>query len=132
MNKEGIKNQWIERVCEFDKGNESRKEFCGKRKINYRQFNYWYERHGQKSKSKKNVNNKNISVTNKEKASEINTGITAKKEIEWIEVKIESESLKKEEKSQITIKIGKAEIKIEKGFNKALLTDAVKVLGELC
>jgi hypothetical protein len=134
MKKEDVKNQWINRVKEFDNGNESRKIFCRNRDINLRAFNYWYARYGAKSKSSKKItdssskNNNSLKFKKEEsleKAEQKSTG--------WIEVKVDSKVVEKSlEKSAIIIKIGKAEIKVEEGFNQNLFSNIARLLGEIC
>ncbi len=162
MIKKYSKEDWIKLVKEFDLGALNKTNWCKKRNINCKTFGYWYARYGNESTSKFKKNEKEnnqlsngISITTP-KVTRKDKPHTVTKSDSWIELKIaepfEAEISKSytstinvshddlpnnkleniNRKSNLIIKIGKAEIKIEEGFDKYLLIDVSKALGEIC
>lgn len=124
--------EWEQLISEYEQSNEERYAFCQKRGIPKTRFDYWFSRLNSNSKSKRNSNKASIYNDNFQ-----NNGpdIIAPG---WVEVKVkdsgcESQSEKVSGKSNfLVIKVGKAEINVTSGYDKLLLADVVKVLGELC
>lgn len=140
MSCEEKRNKWRELIKEYDISKENRKTWCTRMKINKNTFNYWYARLGTEINSKVEVTKSADESLNKNiESDKLSTS-------GWVEVQIQPENgqenkskneiFKKEEISNtsqlIVVKIGKAEINIEAGFDKCIFKDVAKILGEIC
>jgi hypothetical protein len=106
--------EWKEKVDEFKLSGKSQIEWCKERNIHPRRFSYWF------LKFKNDIDEKDPAIN-------------------WIPVSIDNHIDKNNNKitssttnKSITIRIGKAVVEIEKGFDASLLAEAVKVLGAIC
>jgi hypothetical protein len=133
MTKADVKKQWIKRIAEFDSVNESRKEFCEKRKLSIKAFGYWYVRYGKHTKSSKKVTSQELQTKKSSKINQSNLSTEKpRNSMEWVEVNIETTVERASTKPSMKIKIGKAEIIVEEGFDNSLFSNVAKLLGELC
>lgn len=130
MADDNLKILWMERIAEFENNCEDKKLFCRNRNLSTRAFGYWYARlkSGVKDKSSSASQSQNRLVEADEKTMRTLTD----NEPKWIELQIDPQRESIYATSSITVKIGKAEIKVEEGFNKTLFTNVVKLLGEIC
>ena len=127
MELENKNEKWRMLVREFEESNKSRKEWCAEKKISPHRFGYWFSIFGADSKNK----NKEIVSEDSFKNSSIERKTISTSN--WVEIKLPKEENKSNlaTAKSIEIKIGKAEISISAGFDKDLLKEIVKVLGEI-
>lgn len=103
MTQKSLDVEWKERIEEQKQSGKSQSAWCRENNINIKTFGYWNRKlKNQKSNDKRS-------------------------EISWVPVNIETPKI-----SKLNIRIGTAVIEIEKGFDESLLSDVVKVLGEIC
>lgn len=136
MTKEELRSNWKARVNEYKKSGESKSKWCRDNNINLKSFCNWYSKFD-KQEAKKIENNKTtgwLSINIKD--DPINTIIPKDEAPENISIGSASINDKTNnnlfEKSNIVVRIGKASIEVSDGFDKKLLFDVAKTLGELC
>lgn len=117
-------NEWKKIVDSFKKSGLTATQWCKDQNLSYHAFMYWHYKISGR-------------VTNRAKPSRKN------KETKWLAVETNSSNTKNSSidinqsdktitPQNIKISVGKADITINTGFDKALLHDIVKVLSALC
>jgi hypothetical protein len=95
-------NQWRKHIEALNSSRLSRRAYCEKNGLKVSTLDYWRQRLGDV----------------KEKA---------KKDRGWISVQIQDES-----ESGVDLRIGKITVTVKPGFNPALLTEVLRILGAQC
>lgn len=100
------REEWEKIIEEFSKSGKSQAQWCRDNNLTFKVFNYWYRKlkGSSKTASKKSEN-----------------------PINWMPVKLETPP-----SSKLNIKIGKAVIEIDNGYDENLLLSVIKTLGTIC
>jgi hypothetical protein len=103
MTKEQLKQEWQAKIARYEASGKKQAVWCRENGVNLRNFNRWYN----------NLKNQASATTSIQG---------------WVPLQITEEA----QHSLITLKIGKASIEVNEGFNASLLAEVVKVLGGIC
>ena len=141
---------WLEKVDEYKSSGKSMLGWCKKKEINVSTFDYWVKKvdttRGEKPKVKNesSANRSNLQIASleqdevkfndkqKEMRNLKSTQEQLKTNQQWVALTVSDVDSKEKEKNTLKINIGNASIDVENGFNKSLLLEVAKVLGELC
>ena len=102
MNRAENLKEWTKKIAEFKKSGKAKEEWCKKKNISLKQFNYW-----QKQVSEE------------------------KPETQWIPVEISPEQKELKTVSPLNIKIGAASIEVYPCYDKEFLLEILKILQSL-
>lgn len=106
-----IHKEWVKLIEEFKVSGKTQADWCRKKEIKVKAFNFHYRKYRRDEKNKQ-AKNKSQS----------------KEKIEWIPVK----QIKPIKKTTIDVRIGKAIINIENDYDESLFLKVVKSLEVLC
>lgn len=106
MSKEEQRKEWELRVTEFKASGQSQAAWCREKKINLKNFNYWYRKFKNNSEQQK-------------------------KSTSWIPLEA-GVSVKKRQESKMNIRIGHAFIEVTPDFDPELFSNVAEVLSKLC
>lgn len=99
-----IYSEWEQLIKEFEKSGKTQAQWCREKNLKVKAFNFQYRKY------RGMINNKQV-----------------KNKINWIPVKLEPPMI-----SKLNIRVGKAMIEIENGYDERLLQTIVKSLGAIC
>jgi len=99
-----IYSEWEKLIKEFEKSGKTQAQWCKEKNLKVKAFNFQYR------KFRGMIQNKQV-----------------KNKTEWIPVKLEPPMI-----SKLSIRVGKAVIEIEKGYDEKLFQDIVKSLEAIC
>lgn len=108
MSKIAREKMWESRIEQFKQSGQKLTKWCSINKIRVDTFSYWL------AKEKNDAAPKGVDTS------------------QWVSLKIIDNTPELPSESRLTIKIGKAVIDINRGFNPEILLDVVKVLNEVC
>jgi hypothetical protein len=97
-------NEWKKLIKEFEKSNKTQAQWCREKNLKVKAFNFHYRKYRRDNQNKEEINKTN-----------------------WIPVKFESMIT-----SKLNIRVGKAIIEIENGYDERLLQTVVKSLEAIC
>ena len=106
MKKEELRNLWHDRIIEFKQSGQTQVAFCSERGIQVKQLYYWLRKY------KKEGNQK----------ATLSGG--------WVSLDIKK-PLEHKSNSSLDIKIGKAVIEVNSGFDRILLAEVLKTMSEI-
>jgi hypothetical protein len=137
LTKEDMISHWNEKFNEFKKSGKSKASWCRENNINIKTFGNWHTKFSKLEKQEMENNNKStgwVSIKVKDVSPEsiICNDVTPDKISTESTLSENRISNKPFQKSIIVVKIGKASIEVNNGFDKNLLYDVTKILGELC
>jgi len=101
MKKEEKQSYWSKKVAEFTRSGKTKEEWCIKKNISLKQFNYWLKQFSKEPT-----------------------------ETQWMPVKIKEEN-KHLTVAPLNIKIGEISIEVSTGFDKELLAEVLNTLKSL-
>lgn len=107
MSRNHLRKIWEDRIASYRASGLKQYDWCLSQKLKVSQLRYW------------------IRMFNKEESIESKTA-------KWISVKIDESQPETIQVNSMKIRIGKVTIDIEPEFNKKLLIEVVRTLGELC
>jgi len=99
-----IYSEWEKLIKEFEKSGKTQAQWCKEKNLKVKAFNFQYR------KFRGMIQNKQV-----------------KNKTKWIPVKLEPPMI-----SKLSIRVGKAVIEIEKGYDEKLFQDIVKSLEAIC
>lgn len=97
-------NQWEKLIKEFEKSGKTQSQWCREKNLKFRAFNFQYRKYRKDNQNSEEINNTS-----------------------WIPVQFETAS-----PSKLNIRVGKAIIEIENGYDEKLLQTVVKSLEAIC
>lgn len=107
MTKEELRNEWKERIKDYQESGLSMTKWCEKNGNKLHQLQYWLKRYGNISKSKE-------------------------ESTKWVSVDLDSKENISMKDDSIKLKIRECEIEIKSGFDVDSLKKVVSVVNELC
>jgi len=104
MKKEEKESYWSKKVAEFTRSGKTKEEWCLKKNITIKQFNYWLKQFYEEPV-----------------------------EAQWLQIEMseQKEENKNSPVSPLNIKIGEVSIEINHGYNKELLLEILTTLKQL-
>ena len=99
-----LNNEWLTLIKEFEKSGKSQAQWCREKNLKDKAFNYQYRKYRRANQDKEEINKTN-----------------------WMPVKFEPMI-----PSKLNIRVGKAIIEIENGYDEILLQNIVKSLEAIC
>ena len=141
---------WLEKVDEYKSSGKSMLGWCKEKEINVSTFDYWVKKvdttrcDNPKVKNESSSNRSNLKITSSEqdevkfndKQKEMRNSKSTQEQLktnqQWVALTVSDIDSKEKGKNTLKINIGNASIDVENGFNKNLLLEVAKVLGELC
>ncbi len=96
--------EWEKLIKEFEKSGKSQAQWCREKNLKFKAFNYQYRKYRRDNQNEEEIDKRN-----------------------WIPVKFEPMIT-----SKLNIRIGKAIIEIENGYDERLLMNIVKSLEAIC
>jgi hypothetical protein len=103
MDRQALRNEWKERIADYQSSDMTIKEWCQKHNLNYSQFNYWIR-----------------------KFRVVETPI--KTTTHWLPIDISDQVIESE--SSIFIRVGGVAVEVKPHFNPELLLQVVRTLNE--
>jgi hypothetical protein len=97
-------NQWKKLIEEFEKSGKTQSQWCREKNLKFRAFNFQYRRYRKDKQNGEETNNTS-----------------------WMPVQFETAI-----SSKLNIRVGKAIIEIENGYDERLLQTVVKSLEAIC
>lgn len=96
--------EWVKLIKEFEKSGKTQAQWCRENNLKFRAFNFQYRRYRKENQSSEQINKTN-----------------------WMPIKFETVI-----PSKLNIRVGKAIIEIENGYDEKLLQTVVKSLEAIC
>lgn len=103
MTKEEKRKEWEQRIAELEASGKSVRAFCIENGLRESQVHYWRKRL---------------------------RGSQTDSNVRWISVELDGSF--GENSDRLNIRVGRAIVEVQPGFDKALLSDIVRTLMELC
>ncbi len=104
--REQLRKQWKTRVADFIASGKSTTEWCAEHNLKPNQLRYWLRKY-------KETDNNNT-------------------QSQWLKVEIDDNQASSCYGNTMIVRIGKAVIEVNQGYDKKLLSDLVTTLSELC